>query len=131
MALRVLTFGTFDDLHPGHLAYLTQAQARGELYVVVARDANVLRIKGRAPLHTEQERAQAVTDAFPHATVLLGDAGDFLAPLREVKPDLIVLGYDQRLPPGLTEEMLGCAVERAESFMPGVHKSSIRRDTRA
>ena len=127
MAFRILTFGTFDDLHPGHLAYLNQAAAKGELYVVVARDANVLRFKGRPALHTEDERVQAVRDAFPQAKVMLGDPDDFMVPVRAVKPDLIMLGYDQRLPPGITQETLGCAVVRAESFQPDVHKSSLRR----
>jgi FAD synthetase len=125
--VRILTFGTFDDLHPGHRAYLSQAQARGELCVVVARDANVMRIKGRVPLQDEEARARAVRDAFPGATVLLGDAVDFLSPVRSIKPDLILLGYDQKLPPGVDEAMFGCQVERASPHRPDIHKSSLRR----
>lgn len=129
--MRVLTFGTFDDLHPGHHAYLNQAAKRGDLFVIVARDANVLRIKGRAPLHDEHERVAALKSAFPEATVLLGnDTGDFLDPVRGLKPDLIVLGYDQKLPPGMDESHLPCPVERAEAFEPHIHKSSIRRAKR-
>ncbi len=125
--MRVLTFGTFDHLHPGHLSYLSQAQKKGELFVVIARDENVRKIKNLLPDHTEEERAAAVRAAFPRATVVLGDAHDFSRPLRDLKPDLLILGYDQHLPPGLSEASLPCPIERAEPFEPHLHKSSFKR----
>ena len=100
MSQRVLLFGTFDDLHPGHRFVLDEARARGDVSVVVARDGTVLKIKGRAPLQSQDDRVQ---------------------------PDLILLGYDQQLPPGVTEADLLCPVERLEAFEPHVHKSSLRR----
>lgn len=125
--MRVLTFGTFDHFHPGHLAYLTEATGRGELFVVVARDASVRLIKNREALQNEEERAAAVRKEFPDATVMLGDPKDYLKPVREVRPDLILLGYDQKLPPGVSESDLPCPIERAKPFEPEKHKSSLRR----
>lgn len=126
--MRVLTFGTFDRFHPGHRAYLSQAQSRGELFVVVARDASVVHIKGRASLQHEDERVAGVRKEFPTATVMLGDPVDYLRPVRDVNPDLIMLGYDQQLPPGVLESDLPCSVERAKPFEPETHKSSLRRN---
>lgn len=125
--MRILVSGTFDDLHPGHLFLLTEASKRGDLYVIVARDSNVLKIKGRAPLQTEDARKDAIANAFPAAHVILGDGEDFLKPVREIHPDLILLGYDQKLPPGITDDDLPYAVERLPGFDPHIHKSSIRR----
>ncbi len=125
--MRVLLFGTFDDLHPGHLFVLHEAAKRGEVSVVVARDQNVLRFKGLPPLHGEEVRIRAVTEAFPGATVMLGDENDFLAPVRCVHPDLILLGYDQQLPPGVRDSDFPCPVERLPAFEPEKHKSSLRR----
>lgn len=135
-----MVFGTFDDLHPGHLYLLSCAHARikneklkiknSVVYVVVARDANVFKIKGRSPLQSEEIRAQAIRDAFPEAEVILGDPEDFMSPILELKPDLILIGYDQKLPPGVTEELLGCPVERLDAFEPEKYKSSIRREMR-
>lgn len=125
--MRVLVFGTFDELHPGHRFLLSEASKRGSLHVVVARDANVLKIKKRPPVQDEQTRMRGVEDAAPSATVLLGDAGDFLAPVRAVGPDLILLGYDQTLPPGVSEQDLPCPVERLPALEPGTYKSSLRR----
>lgn len=127
--MRIMVFGTFDQLHPGHQSFLSQAYARGELWVVVARDSSVLNIKKRSPVQTEDQRMKAIAAAFPRAHVMLGNAdGDFLAPVRAVRPDLIMLGYDQKMPPGVTESELGAATERADAFHPEKYKSSLLRE---
>ena len=129
--MRVMVFGTFDDLHPGHRFLLAHASERGDLTVVVARDANVARFKGRPPLEDEEFRAGAIRKAYPAANVVLGDAdGDYLKVVRDHAPDLILLGYDQKLPPGVTEANFGVPVERLPAFEPHIHKSSLRRDKR-
>ncbi len=129
--MRVLVSGTFDDLHPGHHFLLAEAAKRGDLFVIVARDANVEKFKGRAPLQTEDQRKKAIEDAFPTATVILGDPIDFLKPVRDIAPDLILLGYDQKLPPAMQESDLPGKIERLPAFHPEIHKSSIRRDQKA
>jgi FAD synthetase len=144
--MRVMVFGTFDDLHPGHRYLLDKAMERSQssmvnsgpstidhppstsqLFVVVARDSNVLKIKGHFPLQSQEERMAAIQDAYPTSNVILGDEKDFLTPVRNVKPDLILLGYDQKLPPGVDEESLNAPIERIDAFEPHVHKSSLRR----
>ncbi|HAI97974.1 TPA: FAD synthase [Candidatus Peribacteria bacterium] len=127
MRPRVLVFGTFDDLHPGHRFFLSEAGKRGELWIVVAHDETVRMIKGRPPLEPAKRRARSVSAAFPDAHVILGETEDYLAPVRQVHPDLILLGYDQALPPGVAIEALSCTVERLPAFEPHRHKSSVRR----
>jgi len=59
--MRVMVFGAFDHLHPGHLDYFRQTRHFGdELVVVVARDKNVLKIKGRLPREDEKIRVRNV-----------------------------------------------------------------------
>jgi FAD synthetase len=137
--MRVMVFGTFDDLHPGHEYVFQQALERSHIgdpdsdsgvWAVVARDANVVKIKGRAPLQTEAERMEAIAKKFPDVHIMLGSDGDFLQPVRDVQPDLIVLGYDQKFPPHVSEHDLGVPIERLESFHPEVHKSSLRRSSK-
>lgn len=123
----VLLFGTFDLLHPGHRFVLVEAQKRGRVTVVIARDATVRRLKGREPAQNEEERRQSVAAALPAASVILGDPVDFLKPVRDTGPDLILLGYDQKLPPGVHMEDLPCPTERLPAFEPERHKSSFLR----
>lgn len=125
--MRVLVFGTFDRLHPGHRFVLRCAQARGELFVVVARDVSVRRIKGRDPEESEDVRRAHVAAAVPEATVVVGHPSDYLEPVRAIRPDLILLGYDQELPPGVKPEDLPCPTERLPAFEPQRFKSSVRR----
>lgn len=125
--MKVLVFGTFDHLHPGHRYLLEEARKRGELHVIVARDATAEKIKGKKPEQDEDARRAAVLAAFPDAHVVLGDVDDYLKPVREIAPDLILFGYDQELPPGVREEDLPCPTERLDAFEPGTFKSSLRR----
>lgn len=128
--MKILVFGTFDGLHPGHLFFLSQADKRGELAVIIARDVNVERIKGRRPEQSEARRRAAVQKAFSRARVLLGELDDFFLPVITFQPDLILLGYDQKLPPKIRLADFaeaGIAVERAEQYMPEKFKSSLLR----
>ncbi len=122
-----MVFGTFDLLHPGHRFLLEEARKRGSVIVIVARGENVARIKGKAPQESDAERVTALEKAFPDITVILGDAKDFLKPVREHRPDLLLFGYDQTLPPGVTEADLPCPLERASSYRPEVFKSSLMK----
>jgi rfaE bifunctional protein nucleotidyltransferase chain/domain len=58
----VLTNGCFDLLHRGHIAYLHQSAALGDLLIVaVNSDASVRQLKGPdRPLNSEQDRAYAL-----------------------------------------------------------------------
>jgi FAD synthetase len=92
---KVLAAGSFDLVHPGHIYFLSEAQRLGLLYVVVARDTSIQQIKGRPPVLNEVDRLTLVSSLKPVYKALLGDSHDFLRPVVEVKPDVIVLGPDQ------------------------------------
>lgn len=119
-----MVFGTFDFFHPGHRFLIEEARKLGNVTVVVARGTNVKEIKGRPPKETDEKRLGAIKEAFPDVTVVLGSSEDFLEPIRTQKPDLLLLGYDQRLPPGVKEESLP-TVKRAPPHHPEKFKSSL------
>lgn len=119
-----MVFGTFDGLHEGHRFVLREAEKRGEVFVVVARDTNVERIKGRPPKQKEEVRLTAIQKEFPSMQIHLGDTENFLTPIKDHQPDLILLGYDQMLPPGIDEQDLP-TIERLPSFHPEKYKSSL------
>ncbi|MBU0766903.1 adenylyltransferase/cytidyltransferase family protein [Patescibacteria group bacterium] len=125
--MRVLVFGTFDNLHLGHKYLLNEAQQRGDLWIVVGLDETVKRLKGFYPVQSQNERKQAVEKSFPQTHVLLGDSEDYFQPIKNIRPGLILLGYDQKLPPGVTSDNFPCAVERLKAYKPDVHKSSRNR----
>jgi choline-phosphate cytidylyltransferase len=60
-ARTVITFGTFDVFHVGHLRVIERAAALGDRLVVgVSADALNVRKKGREPVFTEHERIAIV-----------------------------------------------------------------------
>lgn len=122
----VLVFGTFDLFHPGHEFFLREAEKRGDrLVVIVARDKNVERIKGRFPIDNEETRLKNVASFVSVDEARLGyeDWGKHLQVLEDVEPDVICLGYDQkaRIPEGKWE------VVRLPAHQPETYKSSLLR----
>jgi FAD synthetase len=93
---KVLVFGTFDGVHKGHLHFLKQAKKYGSyLVVVVARDATVKKIKGHLPKFSEQERLKRVYNQKIVDDAQLGNLKSYYKKIREIKPAVICLGYDQ------------------------------------
>jgi cytidyltransferase-related domain len=91
---RVVATGTFDLLHPGHLYYLEESKKLGEeLWVIVARDANV-KHKPR-PIIPEEQRLRMVASLKPVDHAVLGDKTDMFRPIGEIRPAIITIGFNQ------------------------------------
>ncbi len=96
MRRRVLVAGTFDIIHPGHIHLFREASKLGDVIVIVARDENVKRFKGREPIVGEDQRLEVVRSIRYVSEARLGNrGGDILKVVEEVQPDVILLGPDQ------------------------------------
>lgn len=133
---KVLVFGTFDIFHEGHVDFLRQARKHGEfLRVVVARDVTVLKVKGHRTRYSEQERVAAIRRSALADEVVLGSLDDRYRVVREYKPTVICLGYDQKqslaeLRKKLNETGLeNTAIIRLKAYKPEIYKSSLLRNT--
>ncbi|MEK7588507.1 MAG: adenylyltransferase/cytidyltransferase family protein [Patescibacteria group bacterium] len=95
---KLMVFGTFDGLHKGHLDLFKQAKALSEnpyLVVSIARDKNVLKIKGKRPFLNEKKRLGLVKNCILVDRVVLAGIREHLPHILKEKPEIIVLGYDQ------------------------------------
>lgn len=119
---RIVAQGTFDVLHPGHVHYLRQARSMGdELHVIVARSGNVTHKDG--PVIPDKQRVEMVSSLEPVDQAHLGDPEDIFVPIREIAPDIIVLGHDQHhdkaaIEAELDARDLDCQVRRASEYEP-------------
>jgi FAD synthetase len=107
----VLATGAFDLLHLGHVRFLEASKRRGgpgaKLIVVVARDKTVLSRKGRVPIVPEDQRRELVGSLRVVDKAILGHTHlDLLGVLREVRPDIISVGYDQKQIKASVERLL-------------------------
>src|SRR5439155_5536555 len=95
----VLTNGCFDLLHLGHVRYLEQAAALGDLLVVgVNADASVRRLKGAGrPLVPQAERAEVLGALAVVDLVTIFEEPTAEALVALVRPQVYVKGGDYRL----------------------------------
>lgn len=94
--ITVVTFGTFDVFHIGHLRILKRARNLGNRLVVgVSTDQLNIDKKGRAPFYSEKERMEIirsirfVDNVFPEESLELKRQY-----LKQYKADILVMGDD-------------------------------------
>ena len=94
--VRVMATGVFDIIHLGHLHYLEESKKLGdELVVVIATDTTVRKRK-HEPITPQNMRLELVASLKPVDRAILGkDSGDIFEIVKEVRPDVITIGYDQ------------------------------------
>jgi D-beta-D-heptose 7-phosphate kinase/D-beta-D-heptose 1-phosphate adenosyltransferase len=91
----VFTNGCFDIIHVGHVRYLREAGALGDLLVVgLNSDASVGRIKPGRPVNNERDRAEvlAALEMVDFVVIFTEDTPYEL--IRAVRPDALVKGGD-------------------------------------
>jgi choline-phosphate cytidylyltransferase len=96
MGTTVITFGTFDVFHVGHLRVIERAAALGDRLVVgVSADALNLRKKGRAPVFSQEERLEIIAALKPVDAVFIEESleqkRDYIL---EHHADILVMGDD-------------------------------------
>lgn len=103
--MNVLTIGTFDLIHPGHLELLAGCRyaVDGKVYVGVNTDAFVERYKGHAPRQTLAQRVE-VLRALRDVDAVFVNVGeeDSGVLIDVVRPDVLAIG-DDWLDPGHDE----------------------------
>jgi FAD synthetase len=132
MAKKVLVGGVFNIVHLGHVFFLKKAKDMGDyLIVVIANDKTARRTK-RYAVHSQNERKKNIEKLGIADKVLIGDESDFMKVVRKEKPDIIVLGHDQKMSEAELREMLAqsgirrkIAITRIRENLKGYKTSEI------
>jgi len=92
----VFTNGVFDLLHPGHVRYLQQARALGDVLIVgINTDRSVRANKGpERPITPEDERAAVLAALECVDGVTIFDEETPFNIISELQPDVLVKGAD-------------------------------------
>lgn len=130
---RIMIFGTFDKLHPGHFNLFKQARRLASnpfLIISVARDFNVKKIKNNLPKNSETKRVTQLKNIKYVDKVVLGAKRNYIAHILTHSPNIIALGYDQvaytaNLAKKLAKRGLKPKIYKLRAFKPHVYKSSL------
>ncbi len=92
----VLTSGSFDLVHLGHVKYLARAKELGDVLVVgVNSDASTRRLKGPTrPINHERDRVALVAALDPVDYAILFEEDTPAETIRALRPDVHVKGGD-------------------------------------
>ncbi len=93
----VFTNGVFDILHPGHVRYLRDARALGDLLIVGLNSDRSVRALAKAPgrpINDEADRAEVVAALASVDAVAIFDEDTPHALIAALQPDVLVKGAD-------------------------------------
>lgn len=92
----IITFGTFDVFHVGHLNILRRAKSFGDRLIVgVSSDALNFKKKERYPIYTEQERLSIIEGIRYVDQVFLEESLELKADyINTYRADVLVMGDD-------------------------------------
>lgn len=95
----VFTNGCFDLLHVGHITYLHQAAAFGDLLIVgLNSDQGVRQLKGpKRPVINQRDRAAILAALQCIDFVVIFDEANPLKLIESLRPDVLVKGGDYRV----------------------------------
>lgn len=136
--IRIMIFGTFDMIHPGHEDMFRQARELASdphLIVSVARDSVAARLRKNRLQNDERARLRALEAHSSIDKAILGNEDGYVPHIAQEAPDIIALGYDQEgeYVENLKEELaavgLSPRIIRLEPFKPEIYKTSKLRDS--
>lgn len=92
----VITFGTFDLLHIGHVSIINNAAQLGDTLVVgISSDEFTVQKKHKFPVYSQEERMLIVRSLKNVTTVFLEESMDLKAEyIRKYNADILVMGSD-------------------------------------
>jgi glycerol-3-phosphate cytidylyltransferase len=95
MGLRIVTAGTFDLIHSGHVNFLRECAQFGEVIVVLNTDKFIERYKGKPPVMTYEERYQVLSELRSVTEVFPNWANENCATVvDDLCPDVLAIGSD-------------------------------------
>jgi D-beta-D-heptose 7-phosphate kinase/D-beta-D-heptose 1-phosphate adenosyltransferase len=120
----VFTNGCFDLIHIGHIKYLRQAKALGDILIIgLNSDISVSRVKPKRPVNPQEQRADVLSSLEMVDYITLFDEDTPYELIKFLKPDILVKGGDWK-----KEDIVGSDIAKETHSLPyieGVSTSEI------
>lgn len=129
---KVLAGGTFNVIHPGHILFLEKARELGDCLVVVVSSNETAAKTKKYPVKDQEERKMQLERIASVDKAVVGDPKDFFKIVLEERPDVIALGYDQKLDDDVAKKILDhgikCKIVRIKDHLEGYSTSSLMKN---
>jgi rfaE bifunctional protein nucleotidyltransferase chain/domain len=110
----VFTNGCFDIIHIGHVRYLKEARALGDVLVIgLNSDKSVSSIKPNRPVNPQTHRAEVLSSLEMVDYVMLFDEETPYELIKLIQPDVLVKGGDWK-----KEEIVGSDIAKETYSLP-------------
>ena len=92
---RILTYGTFDLLHYGHIRLLKRAKALGDYLIVALSTDEFNEIKGKKAYHNYETRKQML-EAIRYVDLVIPEQNweQKISDVKKCEVDIVVMGSD-------------------------------------
>lgn len=92
---RILTYGTFDLLHYGHIRLLKRAKALGDYLIVALSTDEFNEIKGKKAYHNYETRKQML-EAIRYVDLVIPEQNweQKISDVKKYEVDIVVMGSD-------------------------------------
>ncbi len=92
---RILTYGTYDLLHYGHIRLLKRAKALGDYLIVALSTDEFNELKGKKAYHSYEERKEML-EAIRYVDLVIPEDSweQKINDVKEYKVDIVVMGSD-------------------------------------
>ena len=131
----VLTFWTFDLLHPGHEYYLNNAKKYwNKLITIISTDKNVFKFKNKYPENNEENRKKSLEKLWISDIIEIWKWEDPMKRVNKYIPKVICLWYDQKwfthiLEKYISDNNLNIEIIRIKPYKENIYKSSILKNS--
>ncbi len=125
---RVLTYGTFDLLHYGHIRILKRAKELGDYLVVALSTDEFNAIKGKKAYHSYETRKKML-EAIRYVDLVIpeNEWEQKLQDVKDYKIDVVVMGDDWKGSDKFDYLKAYCEIAYLERT-PGISTSQIKND---
>ena len=125
----IFTNGCFDLLHPGHIHYLSEAKALGDVLIVgLNSDASVKQLKGQdRPINNQEFRAKMLLGLKPVDAVVIFNEENPVKLISMIKPAIHVKGGDYKVTelPEYDTVIVNGGIVKCLSFIKGYSTTNI------
>ncbi len=132
MVKKVLVGGVYNLVHKGHELFLNKAKELGDYLVVVVASNRTASLTKKYPVLDAKTRKKNIEKLGIADKVVIGDEKDFIKVVRREKPNVIALGYDQKISEKelrklLSKEGIDCEIVRIKEELRGYKTSKIMK----